>query len=211
MHNFFFNANKWALPKCEFPSRIFLWLIRCLFVGSMAWIEHCLICMESCLLCSQTERACLLACISKAFVLSGSMLSLAVSLEHLCPNFVIFLSSHCGHAALIAAMNKLHAATLFNWLEFSQIEIQPLTWTASPRRMNSWQSWLKGFFLCNSRSYWWRVPEANLAVHVFNMLILFLSTHAGWEDREWGFPIHSLWESSCTGIDSREGLQSIRN
>lgn len=95
----------------------------------------------------------LLACISKAFVLLGSLLSIAVSLEHLCPNFVIFLSSHWGRLALIAVMNKLHAVMLFNWLEMSRTANPPPTSSASPRQMNSWQLQPKGFFFfCNSRS-----------------------------------------------------------
>lgn len=73
------------------------------------------------------SRTYLLVCISKAFVLLGSLLSIAVSLEDLCPNFVIFSS-----------------------------------------------------------------------------------IHAEWAYHEQHFLVHSLWEPSCTWIDSRAELQSIK-
>lgn len=92
------------------------------------------------------SRAYLLACISKAFVLYGLLLSVAVSLEHLCPNFIIFSSFYWGRVALIAVMNKLHAVMLFNCLEMSWTANPPCTSPASPQKTNSWKSQLKGFF-----------------------------------------------------------------
>lgn len=99
-------------------------------------------------------------------------------------------------------MNKLHAVMLFNWLEMSRTANPPPTLSASPRQMNSWHSKPKGFYFvtvgaCSS------VQEANLAIYISNILIIYLSIHAEWADYEQSFPVHSQWEQLCTRIDSR--------
>lgn len=193
----------WITVACDVflqcLQNIFLWLIRHWWNG-LDWTLANLYGKLSVL--HPNSIAYLLACISKAFVLFGSLLSIAVSLEHLCPNFVIFLSSHWGRLALIAVMNKLHAVMLFNWLEMSRTANPPPTSSASPRQMNSWQLQPKGFFFvtvgaCSS------IQEANLAIYISNILIIYLSIHAEWADHERSFPVHSQWEPLCTRIDSR--------